>query len=579
MKYSKQMIKRFISYYGPHKKLFFIDMVSAFLMAIIDLLFPMVTRHLLINVIPEGAIGTLLIFGGVLLILYLIHALLNFVVNYWGHVVGTRMEYDMRKDLFSHLQLLSFSFYDANRTGKIMSRMINDLREISELAHHGPEDIFLSVIMLVGASTLLAFIEWRLALLLIILGIVMFIFAIKKRTKMSLAFKEVKEKIAIVNADLENSISGIRVAQSFTNENYEKSKFDKGNSLFKNSKTTAYRKMAEFVTGIGFISKLMSLSILMYGGYLVYTGNINIADLLAFLLYIGLILTPIRRLTGFIQQFESGMTGFARFFEIMETPPEISDHEDAITLKKASGNIIFDKVTFSYDNKEHILKDLSLTIKAGETVAIAGPSGGGKTTLCNLIPRFYQLDKGTIYLDGIDINNVALQSLRYNIGIVQQDVFLFAGTIGDNILYGKPDASYEELVNASKKAQIHDFIMSLPETYNTYVGERGIRLSGGQKQRVSIARAFLKNPPILILDEATSSLDNQTEKEIQSALDHLADGRTTLIIAHRLSTIQNADRILVVTDKGIEEEGTHQELLKLQGIYANLHKDTYTIGS
>jgi len=575
MKYSKKIIKKFISYYKPHKKLFFIDMISALTMAIIALVFPMVTRKLLNDIIPKGAINVLLMYGIALLLLYFIHAFLNFVVNYWGHLVGTRMEYDMRKDLFSHLQLLSFSFYDANRTGKIMSRMINDLREISELAHHGPEDIFLSVIMLTGSSILLAFIEWKLALLLVLLGIIMFIFAIKKRSSMSNAFKEVKEKIAEVNADLENSISGIRVAQSFTNENYERDKFDKGNILFKDSKSKAYKKMAEFVTGVGFISNFMNLSILLYGGYLVYKGNITIADLLAFLLYIGLILTPIRRLTGFVQQFESGMTGFARFYEIMETPPEIIDKEDAITLKNVVGNIVFDNVTFSYDNNKHILKDLSLKINAGETIAIAGPSGGGKTTLCNLIPRFYKIDKGHIYIDSIDIEDITLQSLRYNIGIVQQDVFLFAGTIGDNILYGKATASYEELVKASKKAQIHDFIMSLPDKYDTYVGERGIRLSGGQKQRVSIARAFLKNPPILILDEATSSLDTQTEKEIQIALDQLSIGRTTLIIAHRLSTIQNADRILVITEKGVEEQGTHEELLAMNGIYAKLHKESY----
>lgn len=575
MKYSKDMIKKFISYYKPHKKLFFIDMVSAFIMAIIDLLFPMVTRELLNNAIPEGAMGTLLVFGGALLFLYIIHASLNYVVNYWGHLVGTRMEYDMRKDLFSHLQVLSFSFYDSNRTGKIMSRMINDLREISELAHHGPEDIFLSIIMLIGSSILLSFIEWRLALVMIILGIFMFIFAIKKRTSMSKAFKEVKEKIAVVNADLESSISGIRVAQSFTNEDYERNKFDKGNNLFKISKSTAYKKMAEFVTGVGFISNFMNLSVLVYGGYLVYLGSISVADLLAFLLYVNLILTPIRRLTGFVQQFESGMTGFARFYEILETKPEIQDDVDAVELKKANGHIVFDKVTFSYDNHKHILKELSLEIKPGETVAIAGPSGGGKTTLCNLIPRFYGVDKGTIFIDDLNIEKITLQSLRFNIGIVQQDVFLFAGTIGDNILYGKSNATYNELEDAAKKAQIHEFIMSLPDKYDTYVGERGIRLSGGQKQRVSIARAFLKNPPILILDEATSSLDNQTEKEIQAALDRLAVGRTTLIIAHRLTTIRNADRIIVVTANGIEEEGTHDELLALNGVYSSLHKDAH----
>jgi len=374
-----------------------------------------------------------------------------------------------------------------------------------------------------------------------------------------------------VNANLENSISGIRVSQSFTNEEHETSKFNKGNELFKNSRVMAYRRMAEFMTGIGFISNMMNLGVLVYGGYLVYSGSITIADLLAFLLYIGLILMPIRRLTNFIQQFELGMSGFIRFREIMDTPPDIKDAPDAVVLENISGNIIMDNITFSYDNNEHVLKNLSMEIKPGETLAVAGPSGGGKTTLCNLIPRFYSLDSGKIILDGNDIEKVTLVSLRKNIGMVQQDVFLFAGTIGDNIMYGKPQASYDEMVEAAKKARIHDFIDGLPDKYDTYVGERGIRLSGGQKQRVSIARVFLKNPPILILDEATSSLDTKTEKEIQQSLEELAVGRTTLIIAHRLSTIQNADRILIITKDGIAEQGSHEELINNDGIYADLY--------
>jgi ATP-binding cassette subfamily B protein len=387
---------------------------------------------------------------------------------------------------------------------------------------------------------------------------------------MSAAFRSVREKVADVNANLENSISGIRVSQSFTNEDHEIDKFNKGNELFKLSRRQAFKKMAEYMTGISFLSNMMYLLVLVYGGYLTFTSVINVADMLAFLLYIGLILNPIRRLTSFIQQYELGMSGFVRFYEIMQTEPEIKDAPDAVDIGEARGNIVMDDITFSYDDNEHILKNLSMEIKAGEKLAIAGPSGGGKTTLCNLIPRFYTLDKGRILLDGMDIGKITLESLRRNIGIVQQDVFLFAGTIGDNILYGKPDATYDEMVEAAKKARIHDFVDSLPNKYDTYVGERGIRLSGGQKQRVSIARVFLKNPPILILDEATSSLDTKTEKEIQKALDALAVGRTTLVIAHRLSTIRNADRILVITKDGIAEQGTHENLMKNGGVYAGL---------
>lgn len=571
MKYNKDLFKSFLSYYKPNLRLFIIDMSCAFLMALIDLLFPMVSRHILGNVIPSGEIRLLFVFGLGLLILYCIHAVLNYVVNYWGHIVGTRMEATMRSDLFVHLQKLSFRFYDNNRTGKLMSRMINDLNEISELAHHGPEDLFLSGIMIIGATIFLSFINWQLALMLVAISIILFIFGLKKRKKMSEAFRTVKEKIADVNANLENSLSGIRVSKSFTNEPYEARKFNEGNEEFKLSRGQAYKRMAEFLTGINFISSLMNLSILMYGGYLVYVNTITPADLIAFLLYIGLILTPVRRLTNFIQQFEMGMTGFVRFQEIMNTEPEITDVPDAIEAMDVKGKITFRDTSFSYDNHEHVLKNLTLQINPGETLAIAGPSGGGKTTLCNLIPRFYQLDSGTIFLDDIDIETITLKSLRRNIGMVQQDVFLYAGTIGENIMYGNPDSTEEDMIEAAKKARIHDFIDNLPDKYNTYVGERGIRLSGGQKQRVSIARVFLKNPPVLILDEATSSLDTKTEKEIQRSLEELAVGRTTLIIAHRLSTIRNANRILVITKEGIAEQGTHEELMAVKGIYADLH--------
>ncbi len=571
MKYSKDVFKSFISYYRPNLKLFILDMCCAYVMAMIDLVFPMITRYILGDVIPSGDLRPLYVFGVVLFVMYCIHALLNFIMNYWGHVVGVRMESSMRNDLFTHLQTLSFKFYDNNRTGQLMSRMVNDLNEISELAHHGPEDIFLSFVMLIGAGIYLSLIEWRLALMLIIMEIFLFIFALNKRKKMSAAFREVRLKIADVNANLENSISGIRVSQSFTNEKHETQKFNKGNELFKNSRVHAYKRMAEFIMGIGFISNLMNMGILVYGGYLVYSEAIAVADLLAFLLYIGLILMPIRRLTNFIQQFELGMSGFIRFREIMDTPPDIKDAPDAVEATDVRGNINMENITFSYDNNEHVLKNLSLEIRPGETLAIAGPSGGGKTTLCNLIPRFYSLDSGRILLDGMDIEKITLSSLRQNIGMVQQDVFLFAGTIGDNIMYGNPDANYEEMREAAKKARIHEFIDGLEDKYDTYVGERGIRLSGGQKQRVSIARVFLKNPPVLILDEATSSLDTKTEKEIQKSLEELSTGRTTLIIAHRLTTIKNADRILIITKDGIAEQGTHKDLMNRDGIYAGLY--------
>lgn len=567
------LIKKFISYYRPHWKLFLLDMACALLIAALDLVFPIVTRNVINNIIPEGRIRTLFIITGVLVVLYIVRYIANYIVDYYGHVVGTRMEFDMRKDIFTHIQSLSFSYFDNTKTGHIMSRIVNDLREITELAHHGPEDLFISFVMLIGSFVILIRIEWRLTLIIFAFIPIMIWFAISKRAKLENAFKAQRVKIAKVNAQLENSISGIRVAKSFTNEEHEIEKFHVGNSEFKESRETSFKTMAEFTAGIQFFSNILNLIVISLGGYFAYAELINMGDLFAFLLYVTFFLQPIRRLAQFIQQYQDGMTGFERFVEIMNIEPDISDSENAIDLENVKGSIELRDVTFSYqDNNKTVLAGLNYTIEAGETLALVGPSGGGKTTLCHLIPRFYELDDGDILIDGISIKDIKLKSLRQNIGLVQQDVFLFTGTIKENILYGSLDATDEEVIEAAKNANIHDFIMTLPDKYNTYIGEKGVKLSGGQKQRISIARVFLKNPPILILDEATSALDNETEIAIQESLERLSKGRTTLVIAHRLSTIRNADEIVVLTDKGIEEKGRHEDLLDSNGIYAKLYK-------
>lgn len=564
-------LRRFVSYYRPHIKLFAADMAASFSMAGIDLVFPVITRNLINDVIPAGKVNTLIYMILGLTALYVVRLFLNYFVNYYGHIMGVRMEYDMRKDLFSHLQTLSFKFYDKMRTGQLMSRMMNDLNEITELAHHGPEDIFLSVVMMFGSVIILSTIEWRLTLIVLALVLIMSWFAITRRSRMSQAFIEVRKKVANVNTQLESSISGIRVSRAFCNEEYEKIRFDSGNEEFKGSKREAYKYMAQYSSGIDFISNMLNVAVFAVGGMFMHKGIISVADLLAFLLYINLAVQPVRRLAQFVQQYESGMAGFGRFAEILEEVPDILEAEDPVVLEQVKGNVVFDDVTFSYNSGENVLTNVSFEIGEGQIVALVGPSGGGKTTICNLIPRFYDVEKGSIRVDGVDIRDATLKSLRENIGIVQQDVFLFAGSIRDNILYGKVDAGYEEMVEAAKKANIHDFVMGLPDKYDTYVGERGIQLSGGQKQRISIARVFLKNPPMLILDEATSALDNQTELIIQKSLYELSVGRTTLVIAHRLSTIRNADFIMYIDKEGIREKGTHDELMAKGSFYAKLH--------
>jgi len=567
-----KIIKRFVAYYKPHLFLFTIDMICAFLIAGIDLFFPSITRKALDVYIPNADMNGIIKVSIFLGVLFVMRAFFTYVVNFWGHMVGVRMEYDMRKDIFSHIQTLSFSFFDKVRTGKIMSRIVNDLRDITELAHHGPEDLFISFVTLIGAFIILMRTDWRLTLIIFTYLPFIVWFGMQKRKKMSKAFMEERRKIADVNAQLENSISGIRITQSFTNEDIEREKFNTGNQRFVTARKMAFKAMAEMFSGIDFLTNSLKLTVLLIGGYLTIKRVITPGSLVAYFLYVELFLQPIRRLMMFTQQFEAGMAGFKRFIEIMDTKPEITEKENAMELKNAKGDIEFRNVSFSYDGGNEVLRNINLKIPAGKTLALVGPSGAGKTTLCHLIPRFYDVLEGEILIDGINIKDVTLKSLRRNIGIVQQDVFLFAGTIKENISYGKPDATDDEIIEAAKKARIHDFIMSLENGYDTYVGERGIRLSGGQKQRIAIARVFLKNPPILILDEATSSLDNETELMIQQSLEELSKGRTTLVVAHRLSTIKNADEIIVITKDGIVERGTHEELLKKQGYYYRLYK-------
>ncbi|WP_330375401.1 ABC transporter ATP-binding protein [Inediibacterium massiliense] len=565
-------MKKFLKYYKPHIPLFVLDFSCAFFMAGIDLIFPIVTRKMIDDILPKKDFSMILWIGIGLLLLYGIRYLLDYIVNYWGHVLGVRMEYDMRKDLFDHIQKLSFTYFDNTKTGHIMSRLVNDLNEISELAHHGPEDLFIAAITLLGSFVIMLTIQWKLAIIIFSLIPIMLLFSIWKNKRMQNAFKDMRLKVADINAQIEDSISGIRVVKSFTNEWYEQEKFEVGNSNFRKSRENSFKIMAEFFAGINFFSNFINLAVLIFGGIFIYTGELTRGELVGFLLYVSMFLQPIRRITTLVENYQKGMAGFNRFIETLQMQPDIIDSQDAIDVKRLKGDIQFEKVTFSYDDGESVLKNIDLSIMNGETVALVGPSGGGKTTLCSLIPRFYEVDQGRIIIDKIDIKNMTQRSLRENIGIVQQDVFLFSGTIKENITYGKLDATDEEVIYAAKLANAHEFIMKMENGYNTYIGERGIKLSGGQKQRISIARIFLKNPPILILDEATSALDNETEKIIQKSLYQLSKNRTTLVIAHRLATIQNADRILVLTDEGIVEEGDHQSLLQQDGIYAKLYK-------
>lgn len=572
------MIKKFARYYRPYWKLFALDMFCALMIAAVDLLFPMVSRWTMQELLPKNAYAVFFAVIGALVAAYLIRAGFQYFVNYWGHVLGAYMEADMRRDLFRHLQKLPFRFYDKNRTGQLMSRVVNDLFEVVELAHHGPEDLFISLVTIVGALTVMATIEWRLALVVAVMIPVFIAIIVSRRKAMREASRRVKKKTGAINADIESALSGIRTAKAFANEHVEEEKFDRSNDIYKTSKKMFHREMGIFMAVMEFFTSSLSVAVVTVGGLLIMKGQMDTVDLLTFTLYIASFVNPIRKLANFTELFSNGTAGFERFLEIMRTAPELHDAPDALELTHVRGEIGVENVSFSYEDDPEVLHDVSLHVPAGKTVAIVGPSGGGKSTLCQLIPRFYDVTGGAITVDGHDVRSVTQESLRRSIGIVQQDVFLFADSILENIRYGKPGATMEEIVEAAKRAEIYDDIMAMPDGFDTYVGERGTLLSGGQKQRVSIARIFLKNPPILILDEATSALDSVTESKIQHALDHLAEGRTTLIIAHRLSTIRSASRILVVADGRICEQGTHEELMCLGGLYATL-RSTQDLGS
>ncbi|WP_270474840.1 ABC transporter ATP-binding protein [Clostridium cochlearium] len=568
-------LKRFIDYYKPYKSMFFMDMFCALTLSMIDLIFPLIVRYLLndiyVNKSSSEIIHFIVLIGIGLLIMYIIRYFCQYYISSWGHIMGARMEADMREDIFLHLQKQSFSYYDNTNTGQLMSRIVNDLFDISELAHHGPEDVFISLLKIFGSFIILMKINVKITSVLFFITLFMIYFSYFYNKKMKYIFKKNRVKIASVNSQIQDSLAGIRVVKSFSNEDLEVEKFKNGNNEYLQTKEKGYFIMGKFFSGNGFFQGMLYLSVILVGGILIGTGEAQASDLVVYILYINIFLNPIEKLVNFTEQFQKGITGFERFLEILNTKPEIEDVPGSIDLKNPKGEIEFKDVTFSYDAESTVLEGINIKIEKGKTVALVGSSGSGKTTLCNLIPRFYEVDSGVIKIDGKNIRNIKLKSLRDSIGVVQQDVYMFAGTIKENIAYGKPNATDEEIYMAAKMANAHEFIMNLEKGYDTFVGERGAKLSGGQKQRISIARVFLKNPPILILDEATSALDNVSEKYIQQSLDELSKNRTTLVIAHRLSTIKNADEILVLTENGIQEKGTHEELIEKKGIYEYLY--------
>ncbi|QCU02517.1 ABC transporter ATP-binding protein [Blautia sp. SC05B48] len=565
-------IKKFIHYYGPYKAVFFIDLICAAVISLVDLAYPQILRTMTKTLFTQDKdiiLHALPVIAASLFVMYIVQSLCKYYVTYQGHMMGAKMERDMRRELFDHYQELSFSYYSRNNSGQMMSKLVSDLFDISEFAHHGPENLFISLVKIVGAFIFLFFINKKLALPLILLVIVMFVFSFRQNAKMQETFMENRRKIGDVNASLQDTLSGIRVVQSFANEDIERAKFKKSNEAFLISKRDNYHCMGSFMSSNLFFQGMMYLVTLVYGGYLIAQGEMQTADLAMYALYIGIFISPIQILVELVEMMQKGLSGFRRFLDVMETESEIRDADNAAELTDVKGHVRYDHVSFHYsDDETPVLSDISIDIPAGKSIALVGPSGSGKTTICSLLPRFYDVIGGSITVDGKDIRGLTLKSLRSQIGMVQQDVYLFDGTIKDNIAYGKPGASDEEIIKAAKCASIHDFIMELPDGYDTYVGERGTRLSGGQKQRISIARVFLKNPPILILDEATSALDNESERWIQKSLEELSKNRTTITIAHRLSTIRDADEIIVITEEGIAERGTHAELLEKNGLYA-----------
>ena len=570
------VIKQFIKYYKPYRRMFFYDMGCALTLSGIDLTFPLLVRFLMneVYVLDNSTqiMKFILIIGSILLGMYILAFFCQYYITTWGHIMGARMESDMRKELFGHLEKLSFSYYDEVNTGKLMSCITNDLFDISELAHHGPEDIFISVIKIVGTFIILSIINIKMTLILVFFTLLMLAFSLYYNRKMKAVFRKNRQKIAEVNAITQDALGGIRVVKSFANEAIELEKFEAGNKAFVDTKSESYLIMGRYFSGNGFFKNILYLATVLIGGLYITRGEMNVADLTVYILYINTYLNPVEKLVNFTEQFQKGMTGFERFLRVIQTKPEIEDDVDAKDIGEVKGDITFENVSFSYsDEEKNILSAMNIHIPAGKTVALVGPSGGGKTTFCSLIPRFYEVSEGRVLIDGKDIKKLTQSSLRDAIGIVQQDVYLFGGSIKQNIAYGNPKASDEEIIAAAKKANIHEFINSLPEGYDTFVGERGVRLSGGQKQRIAIARVFLKNPPILILDEATSALDNESERYIQRSLEQLSKGRTTLVIAHRLSTIRNADEILVLTKAGITEQGHHEALMRQEGVYAQLY--------
>ncbi|QAT50384.1 ABC transporter ATP-binding protein [Caproiciproducens sp. NJN-50] len=572
------VFKKFIRYYRPYKAIFYFDIFCALLLSAIDISLPQVLRWLTSGVFargPEQILRILWPLAGLLLLMCAARYGCQYFITSWGHVMGARMESNMRQDLFDHFQRLSFSYYDRNNTGDLMSRLVSDLFDISELAHHGPENIFISVVKLLGSFLLLLFINVPMTLILAAVTVVMVLFSISQNKKMRATFMDNRRKISGVNSRVQDSLAGIRVVKSFGNEALEHDKFERSNLMFLDSKIDNYKIMGIFRAGNSFFEGLLYLTVLISGGYFIAYGGLKLSDLAVYALYITIFINPIDVLVEFTEQFQKGYSGFKRFLEVIETEPEIVDRPGAVDLGEVKGNIEYRDVSFSYNESEQVLNHIDLKIDAGQTIALVGPSGGGKTTLCSLLPRFYDVTGGSVSIDGIDVRKIRLESLRNAIGIVQQDVYLFSGSIRDNIAYGRPDASDEEIVEAARNANIHDFIMGLEDGYNTYVGERGARLSGGQKQRISIARVFLKNPKILILDEATSALDNESERRIQASLDLLSRDRTTVVIAHRLSTIRNANEIVVIGDDGILESGTHDSLLRADGIYARYYNLQY----